>query len=136
VIVAVRKALEQHLNGLSPAWPTAWESVAFNADAGVPFQRVFMLPGAPVSDGVFSGSVIRHIGVFQVDVCSAIEGGPNSGDARAAAIQSHYRRGTALAVSGSQNLWVPDHPTISPAIFDATWRIVSVTIPWNVFEGA
>jgi hypothetical protein len=136
MIVGVRKALEQRLSSLSPTWPTAWENVGFTADASVPFQRVFMLPGSPLSDGLFAGSVIRHIGVFQVDVCTALEGGPNSGDARAAAIQAHFRRGTALAISGVQNLWVPDHPTISPAIFDATWRVVSVTIPWNVFEGA
>ena len=135
MIVSVRKALEQHLNTLSPKWATAWESVAFNANATVPFQRVFLLPGVPVAEGVFRSSVVRHVGVFQVDVCTPIEGGPASGDARAAAIQQHYKRGTSLEIAGQQNLWVPDHPSISPAIFDATWRVLSVTISWNVFEG-
>lgn len=136
MIVAARKALEQHLNTLSPTWLTAWENVGFVADASKSFQRVYMLPGSPVAEGVFRDAVIRHIGIFQVDVSTPIEGGAGSGDARAAAIQAHFRRGTSLAVAGTQNLWVPDHPTIGPAIFDATWRTVSVTIPWNVFEGA
>ena len=136
MIVAARKALETHLKQLSPSWLTAWENTGFVADASKSFQRVYMLPGAPLAEGVFRDAVIRHIGIFQVDVCTPIEGGPASGDARASAIQSHFRRGTSLAVDGTQNLWVPDHPTIGPAIFDATWRTVSVTVPWNVFEGA
>lgn len=136
MIVAARKALETHLKALSPAWPTAWENVGYVADASKAYQRVYMLPGTPVSEGIFKDAVIRHLGIFQVDVIAPIEGGSATGDTRASAIQSHFRRGTSLAVDGSQNLWVPDHPAIGPAIFDATWRIVSVTVPWNLFEGA
>lgn len=135
MIVGVRKALETHLAALSPSWATAWESVGRIADASVPFQRVTLLPGSPVSEGVFRGSAVRHVGIFQIDVCTPVEGGPNTGDARAAAIQSHFKRGTSLAVAGYQNLWVPDHPTISVAIFDATWRVLPVTVPWNILEG-
>lgn len=135
MIGAVRKALEQHLAALSPSWPTAWENVAYERSNATLFQRVFMLPGQPVSEGIFRGSVVRHLGIFQVDVITAMEGGPGTGDARADAIQSHFKRGTSIAVAGYQNLWVPDHPTINPASFDATWRVLPVTIPWNIFEG-
>lgn len=135
MIVEARKALEQHLSALSPQWATAWENVGFVADVSRNFQRVYMLPASPVADGVFRDAVVRHVGIFQVDVCVPLEGGAGVGDARAQAIQAHFARGTSLAIAGTQNLWVPDHPSISPAIFDATWRISSVTIPWNVFEG-
>jgi hypothetical protein len=134
VIGAVRKALEQHLASLSPTWPTAWENVAYQPSGATSFQRVFLMPAAPVSEGVFRGSVVRHVGIFQVDVITPMDGGPGDSDARAEAIQSHFKRGTSLAVAGAQNLWVSDHPTINPATFDATWRVLPVTIVWNIFE--
>lgn len=135
MIQGIRKALETQLAAITPAWATAWENMGRLADAGSPFQRVYLLPGSPVSEGVFRGSAVRHVGIFQVDVCTPLEGGPTVGDARAELIRGQFRRGTSLAVAGAQNLWVPDHPAIGGAIFDATWRVLPVTIPWNIFEG-
>lgn len=137
MIVGIRKALEERLNALSPTWPTAWENVNFEPAPNTSFQRVILLPAIPMSEGMLSQSVIRHMGVMQVDVCTIKEGGPNAGDARAVAIQSHFKRGTSLACTGAvQNLWVPEQPSISPATFEATWRVLFVTITYNVLSAA
>jgi hypothetical protein len=136
MIVGIRKALEQRLNALAPTWPTAWENVLFEPTPNVSHQRVFLLPGSPLSLGTFT-AIIQHLGLFQVDVVTTKEGGPNAGDARAVAIQSQFKRGTLLACDGAvQSLWVPDQPAIQGSSFDATWRTVHVTIPYNVLSAA
>lgn len=137
MIVGIRKALEQRLASLSPSWSTAWENINFEPAPNTSFQRVWLIPGSPLGEGLHGDSVVRHIGVLQVDVCTIRGGGPSVGDARAVAIQSHFKRGTSLACDGAaQNLWVPEQPTISPATFEATWRVVFVTIPYNVLSAA
>lgn len=137
MIVGIRKALEQRLNTLNPLWSTAWENVGFEPTPNTSHQRVFLLPGSPLSEGIFLGSVIRHTGLMQIDICTIKDGGPNVGDARAVALQTHFKRGTSLACDGaSQNLWVPSQPIISPATFEATWRVVFVTIEFNVLAAA
>lgn len=132
MIAVIRKLLETRLAALVPEWPTAWENVEFTPTPGVAHQRVALLPAAPVTITALAQGPSLLTGIFQVIVAVPPEGGPGIGDARADVLVGHFPRGLSLS-DGSHSVWVPERAAVARAIQEENFRLVPVSVPWNLF---
>jgi hypothetical protein len=126
---SIRRALETHLNAMTPAVATAWEGVSFTPATGVPYQRAHMLPATP--DNRQMGSSMRiERGVFQVMLCYPSGVGSATAQARADAVVAWFKRGTTLSSGGVQTI-VTDTPAKSPAFIDTDRYVVPISIRYQ-----
>lgn len=106
---AIRAALEGHLASLMPAWPTAWENVAYEPAIGTPWQRARVLFGRTTSLGFAADAGEEWSGIFHITVWTPAGHGPAAAEARAAllrgdraaSVQGHFRKGLSLSASGA-----------------------------------
>jgi hypothetical protein len=127
-IIAIRAALETALDALSPALDTAWENLAFEPTADVPYQRASLLFALP-DDQEISG---RHLeqGFLQVDLCYPPGEGSGAAAARAALLKSTFRKGVCLTASGVTVL-VAQTPQILTYAIDAERYVLPVRISFR-----
>lgn len=95
----IRSALETALAGMSPAIATAYENVSFTPPApSTPYQKAFVMFAEPDNSEFGSGS--RQQGVFQVSLMYPIQQGDATARARAAMLESVFKRGSSFVKSG------------------------------------
>lgn len=94
----IRRALEEHLDAMSPAIATAWEDQPFKPTAGTPYQRVHLLPGIP--ENPTRDSFTRELGLFQITLFYPGGRGPGAAEARAELIRQQFPKGLNLTVGG------------------------------------
>ncbi|WP_342049877.1 MULTISPECIES: phage tail terminator-like protein [unclassified Cupriavidus] len=125
--VAVRRALEQHLDAMTPALSTAWQNVSFTPDPSAPYQEATLLLGAPENPAY--GAYYREVGVLQVALMYPFGGGTAEPELRAQAIRYWFARGTTVVVDDIEVV-VQRTPTIAAGFRDNDrWR-VPVSIPF------
>lgn len=127
--VHIRRALEAQLDAMTPALATAWENTAYTPTIGTPYQRVALLRASP--DNSMKGPNSRfELGVFQVSLFYPTGAGPALADARAEAVREQFKRTTTL-VSGSVRTIITHTPSIAPALADAGWYVVPISIRYQ-----
>ena len=128
-IVNIKKALERHLNLITPAISTAYENVNFVPVAGVPYQRVLVITDKTVNP-VLGSDYYREEGVLQVFLAYPMNQGSASALGRAELIQKHFKRGTTLT-EGSVQINFFRTGTIQGSLTTNDRLIVPITIPYT-----
>lgn len=135
-VQAIRRALDERLAALSPAWPIAQENVLYAPTLGTSYQRVALLPAQTENVEVAGGGVViaREQGVYQISLYCRADAGAGVAAARADALRVHFQRGSVLSADGVAVLIVRT-PSVAPAIYDGDWYVVPVSAPYlaNVF---
>lgn len=137
MLADIRAALESRLNAMSPSFPTAWENAAYTPEIGTPFQWVTLLP-AETQNPTFAGigsELAFEQGIFQVSIYEPRGVGSGAAAARADALRDQFKRGLTLT-SGGVNVKIARTPSIAPALLEADWYVVPVSIPYfaHVFQ--
>jgi hypothetical protein len=124
----IRKALELHLDGMTPSLATAWENTKFQPVVGVPYQRVNLLPGIPENPTI-GGTFKRELGLFQVTLMYPQGTGTKDAGDRAQLIRDRFPRGTELN-HGNVYVMVDKTPEIRPGSQDGDRWSVPVRIQY------
>ena len=123
--LVMRQLLETRLNTMSPALSTSWQNVPFTPIIGTPYQRAAIIPVAPDNSAMGQHFYFEQV-IFQVVLCYPENTGSNAAMARAEALRAWFKRGTSLV--GTYTVIVKDTPAIAPAMSDAGWYMVPVSI--------
>jgi hypothetical protein len=119
---AIRNALNARLNTLPSLPSVAWENIAFT-----PKTTETHLPAANHKSAMDFES-----GIYQIDVYSPQDQGPNPASDVAESIRQHFSRGSTLVNSG---ITVNIEATPSMTLNDREggfWR-VRLTVPWFAY---
>lgn len=117
----LRAALEEALAAMTPALATAWENAAFTPAANTPFQRVSLLPGAPINDEISRNFADQ--GIFQISLHYPPGTGAAAAEARALSIRSTFYRGASFTKNGL-TVTIMKTPMLLPAMDDDQDRYV------------
>lgn len=97
--VAIRAALEQALEAITPALSTAWENVAFSPPAAsVSYQRAVVMFAEPANTEC--GRSHQEQGVFKVTLMYPIQLGDAAARARSALVMAAFYRGRTVTSAG------------------------------------
>ena len=124
-IVAIRTALETHLNALAPSLSTAWESVPFVPVAGTPYQQVNLLPSDTLNPSM-GDNHYREKGIFQVTLCYPSNVGVKTITTRADLLCAWFKRGTSL-----NGVSIFKTPSKAKDMADGDRIRMSVSIHWQ-----
>jgi hypothetical protein len=127
----IQAALEVKLALLNPALPTAYENVPYTPTPGTAWCRVNLLPAPTEPASIGTNGYTRHEGIFQVSLYYPVGYGPGPALAKADAVASLFARGTELS-AGTTSLKVVTSSR-GPALQDADWFHVPITIQWQAF---
>lgn len=98
---AIPAALDSHMNDYATdnSIRVAWENRNFTPTTGESYLRATYLAGTTEPTGIESASD-DHIGVYQVDIITAIDTGKVEANTQADAIADYFKRGTLLTYDG------------------------------------
>jgi hypothetical protein len=97
--VAIRRAIEQRLNSMTPALVTAWENATFKPQPSVAYQRVQMVPAIP--DNVANMTMFHRLqGLYQVQLMYPLDKGPGDAEGRYEAIKARFPKGLSITQDG------------------------------------
>lgn len=85
--------------GVVSANLTAWEGVAFVPFAGVPCQRVLLIPAKPENPS-FGSNHVRELGFLQITLYYPVQLGTYDVMTRAELIKSTFKRGASFSYGG------------------------------------
>ena len=127
----IRKALEDHLAALDPAFPTVWQNRPTPAgfDSARPHQKAFLLRAPNASQGLRERTTL-HSGTFQINLCYPSGKGVAEIEARGVALQEHFRGqvltldGVKVQIRGKPS--IADPVSISPYVVPVSIRYQSI----------
>lgn len=125
-ILKVKAALEVRLSALSPALPTVFDNNGYSPVAGVPYQRINLIPGKP-DNSIQGASAYFERGTFQVMLCYPLGGGSSLALTRAELTRNHFKRGTTLPLAPIQVI-VMETPTIAVGLIDGDRYCIPISI--------
>lgn len=131
--IAIREALETHLENMAPSIETAWENNAFKPPApSVPWQEAHVLFATP-DNPVFGAGYIEQ-GYLQVSLKYPLQAGSATAGARAKLIRDTFPRGLSISNNGVV-VTIDKTPAIGNGIPDGDRWSVPVKIPFhaNIF---
>lgn len=97
--IAIRRAIEARLNGMTPAHATAWENANFKPTPGMPYQRAEMIPGIPEHASNMN-TFTRELGFYQVTLMYPLSAGSQPAEARFEAIKARFPKGLQITQDG------------------------------------
>lgn len=115
-VPSIRAALEQAINGMSPALQTAWTNAPFTPTTGTPYQRVAMLLAEPAMLEM-SNHWHREQGLLQINLCYPLSTGPAAAEARAELIRATFYAGAEFT-SGGVVVRVEKTPEVAPGLIE------------------
>lgn len=116
------------VGGVLNANLTAWEGVAFQPVAGVPYQKVNFVRAAP-ENPTFGGGHSREIGFLQVTLYYPNAVGTLDMDTRAELIKSAFPRGSSFIKDGV-TVNIPRTPSILSGAPQVERQVLLVRIPY------
>lgn len=124
-------ALDTRLNLLSTAnsVPVAWENKLFTPANGAVYMRQTLLPNSAEGLTVSNSSDDEHLGIYQVDVMSPIEGGKAVAINLADDIADQFKRGTILTYNGVNV--VVRNVSRNGGRRDGSWFIIAVSVSYR-----
>lgn len=122
----IRVALETALGTVAPSIDTAYENVAFSVKAGVPYQRVNLMP-AFVENPAMDNGLRRYHGFLQVLLCYPVGSGPKAATDRAELIEQKFAYGNSFS-SGGLAVHIESSPDIRPGFIDEDRWCVPVRV--------
>lgn len=122
----IRAGFEKKLATMAGNLATAFENVAYTPTAGVPYQRLNLLPNTPGNEIQGSRSYFER-GIYQITACFPLGTGPGAAGAYAQLLRAHFKRGVSMLESGVTVL-VTDTPSVSPGLIDGDRYCVPVSI--------
>lgn len=129
---AIRNALNARLNTLPSLPNVAWENIAFTPKTTETHLRVNFLPAPTRPAANHKSAMDFESGIYQIDVYSPQDQGPNPASDVAESIRQHFSRGSTLVNSGTT---VNIEATPSMTLNDREggfWR-VRLTVPWFAY---
>jgi hypothetical protein len=129
----LRTALNTHLSGLTltPAHPIAWENKAFTPPASNRWLAAFMIPASARPKTLSYEGLIEHRGIYQISVFGPLESGVVQQDEIAAAVRSHFKRGTRL-YDGAARIEITS-AIVNQGLKDGSRWQVPVTVNFRAF---
>jgi hypothetical protein len=106
----------------------AWENVAFIPVAGVPSQRVQIVPSAPQNPS-FGGGLTRELGFLQITLYYPVQFGTFDIMTRAELIKSTFKRGSTFSFGGL-TVNISSTGSIMSAAPEDEYFIVGVRMPY------
>jgi hypothetical protein len=97
--LAIRVALTNALDAITPVLLTNYENENFNNNATIPYQVVNLLP-ADTIDLEMSKTMVIKSGIFHVLVCYPLSQGVGFVNQRVLLLEAAFRRGTSFSNSG------------------------------------
>lgn len=97
--LAIRVALTNALDAMTPVLQTCYENENFNNNATIPYQVVNLLP-ADVVTPEMSRTLAIKTGIFHVLVCYPLSQGVGYVNQRALLLEATFRRGTSFTNNG------------------------------------
>lgn len=128
-LINVKRALERHLNNLTPALSTAYEGESFSPVAGTPYQRVQLVPRG-VENPVLGDEYHRLIGEFQVFLAYPLNKGTGAALQRAELVKNHFKRGTFFQ-EGDVRVHVLETPDIKGTVITQDRLVVPIIIDYT-----
>lgn len=125
----IQGAMEKRLAAMAPAIDTAWENVPFVPTDGVPYQRAFFIPNAPIDHGI-AFDVKEWRGLFQVSLLYPLSSGRADAQQRAEQVCAHFAPLLTLTSSGMQ-VEVFESPAVAQGFIDENRWHVPVTVSWR-----
>jgi len=113
---SIRIALENALNGMTPALPTGWENASFDP-AGAAWQEAILLFGRPRNSALGSG-YHQENGVLQINLRYPANTGAAAATARAELLRVTFARGSSFTEAGV-TVKVDRTPQIGKGLNDA-----------------
>jgi len=124
----IRAALENALNGMTPALQTAWENIKYVPSVGVPYQRCFILPANP--DNQEFGSTYRDQGILQINLFYPEYAGSGAATARGELIRTTFYRGATFTYS-TDSVNITRTPHIGSGFNDDDRYLLPVRVFWK-----
>jgi hypothetical protein len=130
----ISAALDNKLNTFAAAnnIPVAWDGRGYKPIIGTMYLRQTLLPGNTTSTGLSYDSCLEHIGVYQVDVMTAIDKGKGQAVTTADLIATAFSRGQLVYNGKIVTIKQASRRTGSP---DNAWYIVPVIINYQSITG-
>jgi hypothetical protein len=128
----IRSALDSRLATLSSPPPIVYENVQYDPVVGTLFLDVALLPAQtehPTVTGVVGQELALEQGIYQVTVVAPVNQGPGAAATKAEAVRALFPRGLSLT-SGGVQVRVSGRPSVAPALVDADWYRVPVSVPY------
>ena len=132
-IAETKKALERHLNSLTPSLPTAFEGVSFDPPATM-YQRCQWRIDDP-SDPVLGAGYHRENTQFQVFVVDVSNKGTGAAIARAELLREHFKKGSTFTEGGHRIMILSTpHITAPPPVGEKVLVAVFISVTTEVYE--
>lgn len=126
----IAKALNDHLLGLSGAWPIAWPNVPFTPPTTGRYYRAKDEPNDPIAPGLDNGGFI-HRGIFLVSVVVKENEGEFVAKREAMRIRQRFERLTILPTP-SGDLLIYERPRIAGGFLEKPNFEVPVVIRYTL----
>lgn len=112
-LTAIRAALEQAVESITPALATAWENVEYKPIEGVPYQRVYIIYAEPNNQEY--GKNHQEIGMLSINLYYPAKTGANALEQRIALIRDKFARGSSFT-SGGITVVINRTPAVGPSL--------------------
>jgi hypothetical protein len=111
-LTAIRAALEQAVESITPSIATAWENVEYRPIEGVPYQRVYIIYADPNNQEY--GKNYQEIGMLSINLYYPSKTGANALEQRIELIRQKFARG-ATFTSGGISVVMNRTPAVGPS---------------------
>jgi len=129
---AIRNALNARLNTLPSLPNVAWENIAFTPKTTETHLRVNFLPAPTRPAANHKSAMDFESGIYQIDVYSPQDQGPNPASDVAESIRQHFSRGSTLVNSGI-TVNVEATPSMTSNDREGGFWRVRLTVPWFAY---
>ncbi len=129
---AIRNALNARLNTLPSLPSVAWENIAFTPKTTETHLRVNFLPAPTRPAANHKSAMDFESGIYQIDVYSPQDQGPNPASDVAESIRQHFSRGSTLVNSGI-TVNVEATPSMTSNDREGGFWRVRLTVPWFAY---
>lgn len=128
----IQAALDGHLHAFQSS-DVAWENIRFEPNRDDPWLRPFLMPASSRVVTAFEPLMVRHIGIYQINVNApgAEQNPPGAGPANLIvdALIAHFRPGTVLH-SGGLNIEI-EYAEDGPAHPGEDWFVVPISVGYS-----
>ena len=132
--IYLRKALNKHLNAMTPTISIVWENTNFTATNGVGYLETWLLPVPTKPITLGSAYWEEFTGIFQITCVYPSGRGNKDAVAKASKVREYFKRGTVCTYN---TLTVkPTESTVASGYYsdDGSWYRIPISITYKTYD--
>ncbi|MEW6658777.1 MAG: phage tail terminator-like protein [Thermodesulfobacteriota bacterium] len=126
----ISKALNKHLNAMTPTIGISWENTNYEATNGVGYLETWLKPIPTTAITLGSNYWEEFSGIFQITCVYPSGRGANDCKTKAAAVSSYFKRGTLCTYSSVSLKIVQSWVDTASYSNDGSWYKIPVKVKY------